>query len=149
MPRVMLSSQSLWRGSCGCRVPFIMPPLLREPLADQRQFAPAFRGGPGVRHLETIERIEDDLGNDQPRIVLVVRGHDVPRRVTRACRAQESRVRPRVVLPLLPLEDVGKAEFPVLLRLINALEESPALFLLRQVEEHFDGPRSIAMQVAD
>jgi hypothetical protein len=39
------------------------------------------------------------------------------------------------MLPVFPLVNVREAEFPVLVRLINALEESLSLFVLRQVEE--------------
>src|ERR1019366_7203716 len=50
--------------------------------------------------------------------------------------------------PVFPFVNVSEAEFPVLVRLINALEESLSLFFLRKVEEYFDGPRSVAIKVA-
>jgi hypothetical protein len=37
------------------------------------------------------------------------------------------------MFPVFPLVDVGEAEFPVLVRLVDALEEALSLFVLRQV----------------
>jgi len=44
-----------------------------------------------------------------------------------------------VMLPVFPLVNVREAEFPVLVRMVNAIEEALSLFFLRQVEEYF-GP---------
>jgi hypothetical protein len=63
----------------------------------------------------------------------------------RACRVQASLISRHVILPVFPLVNVSEAKFPVLVGLINALEESLSLFFLRKVEEYFDGPRSVAI----
>src|ERR1035438_5193555 len=121
---------------------------LREQLADRFQFPPPFCGGLGICHLKFIERIQDNLGNNQPGILLIVGGNDVPGRVMGACRVQASLLSLHVMLPVFPLVDVREAEFPILVRLINATEESLSLLFLRKVEEYFDGPRSVTIKVA-
>ena len=68
----------------------IIQTLLRQQLADGFQFPPAFGGGLGIGHLQFPERIQDDLGNNQPGILLVVGGNNVPGRVMGAGRAQAS-----------------------------------------------------------
>ena len=87
------------------------------------QFPPAFRGGLGIYHLQVIERIEDNTGNNQPGIFLIVRGNNVPGRVMGACGVQAVLVNLDVMFPVFPLVDVREAEFPVLVRLIDAVEE--------------------------
>jgi hypothetical protein len=84
----------------------------------------------GIRHVESFEHIEDDLGYDQPGILLVVGGNDVPGHIACACRAKAFRKRRHVVVPELPLLDIRKAEFPVLLRFVNAFEEPFSLLVL-------------------
>ena len=51
------------------------------------------------------------------------------------------------MLPKFPLIDVGRADFPILVRLIDALQEAPSLFLLRQVQEEFDDDGAVAAEV--
>ena len=52
-----------------------------------------------------------------------------------ACRVQAILIGFRVMLPVFSLVNVRETEFPVLVRLINALEEALSLLVLRQVEE--------------
>ena len=52
-----------------------------------------------------------------------------------------------ILFPIFPLVNVGEAEFPILVRLINAFEKSLSLFILRQVQEEFDDAGAVAMQV--
>src|ERR1039458_4809905 len=75
-------------------------------------------------------------------------GNDVPGRVMGAGRVQASLKSLRVILPVFPLVNVREAEFPILVRLIDALQESLSLFVLRKVEEYLDGPRSVPEKVA-
>jgi hypothetical protein len=49
-----------------------------------------------------------------------------------------------VVLPIFAFVNVGGAELPVLIRLINTLKESLSLFF---VQEYLDGSRGVAMKV--
>ena len=48
---------------------------------------------------------------------------------------------------LLAALEVGQAELPVLLGLVDAVEEALALLLLREVQEELDDARAIAMEV--
>src|ERR1035441_5569443 len=125
----------------------IIQALLREQLADRLQFPPTFRGGLGICHLKFFERIKDNPGNNQPGILLIIGGNDVPRRVMGACRVQASLISLHVLHPVFPLMNICEAEFPVLVRFIDALEESLSLFFLRKVEEYLDGPRSVTVKV--
>jgi hypothetical protein len=54
---------------------------LREPLADRKQFAPAYCARFWKGHFESFECIENNSGYDQPSILLVVGGNDMPGRV--------------------------------------------------------------------
>ena len=51
------------------------------------------------------------------------------------------------MLPVLSLVNVGQAEFPVLVGLINTSQEALSLFALGQVEEYLNrsGPVAIKM----
>jgi hypothetical protein len=60
----------------------------RQQLFDRIQFETMLLGGCWIRHLEFPQRIKNDLGDDQPRVLLIVGGNDVPRRMMRACRAE-------------------------------------------------------------
>ncbi len=51
------------------------------------------------------------------------------------------------MLPVFPLMNVREAELPVLVRLVDALEEASPLFALREVEEDLDDPGSIAVEM--
>jgi hypothetical protein len=65
----------------------------------------------------------------------------------RAGRGKAVLVGLRVLLPVAALPDVAAAEFPVLLRIVDALEEAPALLLFRQVQEELQDARAVAVQV--
>src|ERR1019366_8489896 len=58
-----------------------------------------------------------------------------------------------VALPVFPLVNVGGAELPVLVRLIDARKETLSLLLVRKVQENLDDLRAVAMkmllQIAD
>ncbi len=51
------------------------------------------------------------------------------------------------MLPEFSLLDVRKAEFPVLFRLIDAVQEALSLFFLRKMQEELDDPGAVAMQM--
>jgi phosphopantetheinyl transferase (holo-ACP synthase) len=59
-----------------------------ELLADGFQFLPTFRSGFRIGHLKFIERIKDNAGNNQPGILLIIGGNDIPGRVMGAGRGQ-------------------------------------------------------------
>src|ERR1700722_15989976 len=88
------------------------------------------------------------MRNDQPGILLIVGGDDEPGRVMSAGSTQALLIRVHVILPEFPLVNVRHAEFPVLLRFVDAFEETLSLFVARKMKEYFDGPGSVAIQVA-
>ena len=112
------------------------------------QFQPTFFGYLRIGHLEFAQRVQHNLGDNQAGILLVIGGNNIPRRISVACGAQAVFKSPRVSSPVFPLMNVGKAEFPVLVRLVYAFEKSFALFFLRQVKEDFDSPRPVAIKMA-
>ena len=89
----------------------------------------------GYAILSPSKRIKDNLGDDQPCILLIVGGDDVPRRMVSACRMEAIFVGAHVALPIFPLVNVGGAELPVLVWLIDARKESLSLLLVRQVQK--------------
>jgi len=68
----------------------------------------------GIGHVEAFKRIEDNLGDDQPGVLFVVGGNDIPGYLARAGRAEAFLIRQPVILPESPLLNVGETEFPVL-----------------------------------
>ena len=52
-----------------------------------------------------------------------------------------------VLLPEFPLLDVSEGEFPVLFRLVDALQKTLSLLLLREMEVEFDNARSVAVEM--
>ena len=115
--------------------------------ADGLQFLAVRLAGFGITHLQRLQRVEDDLRNDEPGVFLVVGGNDIPRRMSGAGRAEAGFIGLHVIFPEFPFRDVGLAEFPVFFRVVNAFEKPPALFVLGQVQEKFDDARAVAMQV--
>src|ERR1035438_6991718 len=51
------------------------------------------------------------------------------------------------MLPVFSLVNVREAEFPVLVRLINAREEPLSLLVLRQVQEELDNPGAVTVEM--
>ena len=93
-------------------------------LPDGLQFRTSLRRGFGPCHFEIFERIEDDAGDDEPGVLFAVCGNDVPGCVMGACGVQACLIGLRVILPVFPLMNIREAEFPVLLRLVDAVDES-------------------------
>jgi hypothetical protein len=52
---------------------------LRQRFANEFQFAPSFRGGLGIGHLQVVESVDYNSGNDQAGVLLIVGGNDIPR----------------------------------------------------------------------
>src|SRR5580692_3458363 len=99
------------------------------------------------RQLELLKRIDDDLRNYQSRVLLVIRGNDVPRRMSCARRFNALLICLGVFRPVLSLANVGGAELPVLDWIFDPLDESFSLLLLRQVEEKLYYPRPVSLQM--
>ena len=103
----------------------------------------------GIAEVEGGQRIDHGCGDDDPGVPLVVGGHDVPGGVGRggvrgsflrrpACSPSSSRARPQVV----------GGELPVLVRILEPLEEASLLLLARDVEEELADEDAVAAQVA-
>src|SRR5579859_3185548 len=105
-------------------------PLFRELLANRLQFAPARGVRLWIGHPQAFHGVDDNPGNDQPGVCLVVGGNDVPRSVPGAGRADTLLIGFHVLLPESALLDIRGAEFPVLCRVIDAFEKPLALFVL-------------------
>src|SRR5471030_632731 len=73
--------------------------LFLELFADRLQFLSVLGARFWVGHLEFFEGIEKDLGHDQPRVLLVVGGNDIPRRVVSGCCAEALFICLHVILP--------------------------------------------------
>ena len=116
---------------------------LRIDFNSRRRFAVVL----GYAISSSLKRIEDNLGNNQPGILLVIGGHDIPGRVRGAGRAQAILIRLHVMLPVFPLLHIRQAEFPVFVRLINARAEAFPLFVFGQVEEEFDDLRAVTVEM--
>ena len=87
------------------------------------------------------------MGYNQPSILFVVGGNDIPGGATGACRSEASLIGLHVVLPQFSLGNVRSTEFPVLFRFVDACQEALSLLLLREVKKEFDDAGSIAMEV--
>ena len=107
----------------------------------------ALVGGLWIAHLKTFECVKDDLRYDQPSVLFVVGGNDIPGRLPGACRTEAFLIRLHIVLPELPLRDVRKAELPVLFRLVNTSQETLALLFLREVEVELHDAGSVDMEM--
>ena len=70
-----------------------------------------------------------------------------PRRLLCARRAETGFVGRHVVVPVRSLSQVAQAKFPVLIRLVEAGEKTLTLLFLGKVEEKFQNPRAIAVQM--
>src|SRR5258708_13757476 len=124
------------------------PQFCRELLPDLRHLVP-YRGvGSRVPRVDSVERRHEDGGGGQPAKPLVVGPHDVPRRPLRAGLAQHGLEGPLVVVPVTPLPDVTGGELPVLLRVVDPLEEPLGLLPLRQVQHDLDDMDPVVDQVA-
>jgi hypothetical protein len=120
---------------------------LSEFFADGIQFLPARCRGLGIFHLKLAQRVEHDLRYDQPRIFFVIGGNDMPGRVMGACRAQAFLIRIHVILPVASFVNIGQAEFPVPVRVVEPFEQAFPLFVLRKMKKDFDDLRAVAVEV--
>jgi hypothetical protein len=80
----------------------------RQQLADRFQFLPTFRSRFGICHLQFIEGIQHNLGNNQAGVLLIVGGNDVPGRVMGACRVQAGLVCPSYGAPSISSRECPK-----------------------------------------
>ena len=116
-------------------------------LTDFKEFFAAGEGGVGVAEVETAEGIDDNFGDDEAGVFFVVGGDDIPGSGGGAGGAEGSGIGVLVVIPVAALLDVGEAEFPVFLGLVDAGEEALALFCFGEVEEEFEDAGAVAVEV--
>jgi len=90
---------------------------------NRAQFGAAFLSGSGVSILRSPAH-QRHLRDNQPCILLIVGGDDVPGRVMSACGMKALFLGRHVLFPVFSLVNVGGTELPVLFRLIDALKES-------------------------
>ena len=69
-------------------------------------------------------------------------------RFASACRTEAFLESRHIVFPEISLLNVGEAEFPIFVRLIDALKKAFSLLVFRQVEIEFDNPGAIEVQVS-
>jgi LuxR family transcriptional regulator, maltose regulon positive regulatory protein len=132
---------------------------LRLRSGPQLEFGLEFR--PDLRHLvsdrrigirvpgvDRVERGDQDRGGSQPGEPLVVGRDDVPGSPLGAGVAQHLLEGPLVVVPVAPLPNIGGRELPVLLRVVDALEEPLGLLPLGQVQHDLDDVDAVVDQVA-
>ena len=115
-------------------------------LAERLQLDLPLRVRLRIAHCESLQRVEDDLGDDQTGVFLVVGGNHIPRRRAGARLAQALRIGFGVFVPEFALLEIRVAEFPVLLGVVDALEKTPALLLPREVEKDFDDTGSVDVE---
>ncbi len=104
--------------------------------------------GFGVGHFETGEGVEDNPGNNQPGVVFVIGRHHIPGGLAGTGGSQTFLIGLPILFPEFPLLDVRQAEFPVLLRLVNAGQKALSLLVLREVQVELDDPGSIAVEMS-
>lgn len=83
-----------------------------------------------VSHLQAVESIENHLRDDEPGILFVVRRNDVPGSDIGAGSCDANLIGALIIMPPLTFVDIRAAEFPVFSRIVNPLQETPALFCL-------------------
>src|SRR5580698_3362200 len=103
-----------------------------------------------IFEIKLLDRLDDRRGDDKAGEPLVVRGHNEPRRVFRRRRLNRLLIGVHVVVPVAAFAHVGGGEFPVLVRLIEALHEALLLLLAGQVEveleDHHALPREVVLE---
>ena len=107
----------------------------------------------GEAQVELLDPPDDRRGHDKLREPLAVGGHDVPRRVRRRRVPDRVLVGLHVVVPVTALPDVARRELPILLGLVEALEEALLLLVAGYVEEELQDevavPRKVAFEARD
>src|SRR6202050_4055438 len=98
--------------------------------------------------VDRAQRRHQDRSGGQAAEPLVVGGHDVPGRPPGAGMGQHVVEGLLVFVPVAPLPDVAGRELPVLVRMIDPLEEPSGLLFPGQVEHDLDDVDAVTGQVA-
>ena len=120
-------------------------PSLGQLLADRLQFAFTFGARFGIGIFEFLEGLED-IWDTMRRAFSLSSAGMMYQGACRARRAEALLVRRHVVFPVFSLLDVRVAELPVLLGIIDALQEALSLLLLRKVKKELDDAGPVAMR---
>src|SRR6185312_1400293 len=104
----------------------------------RRQFLLLLRAHLWVCKVEVFDCFHDRRRDNKPGEPFVVGRHHVPWRVLGCCGGDRLLVCAHVVTPVLALSHVRSREFPVLLRVVEALHEALLLLLARHVQEEFE-----------
>src|SRR5437870_6717125 len=94
-----------------------------------------------------MQSVEDGPRDDQAGVFLVIGGYAIPGGLPAAGLAQAGFIGLHIVVPEFPLFEVAPAEFPVLIRLVDAGKKAAALLVLGNVEEKFNDARSVAVKM--
>jgi hypothetical protein len=133
------------RLQAGFRVPDRNFQSFRQQLSDRAQLKAALCNNFRIRHRNPFHSIHDDVGDDEPRILLIVGRDDVPGCVMSTCGVKALLAGLHVVFPVSPFVNVCSVEFPILSRLIDALKESLSLLFIRKMRPYLDSLRAVAM----
>ena len=110
----------VWNLHCPGLGHFVL--LRRQLIAHGPEFFLAFSRDLREAHVEALQRLQYDMGDEQSGAELVVGWHDVPWRRLCAGGGEAFFVGASVLLPESTLLDVGRLHLPVLLRGIDAVE---------------------------
>ena len=91
-----------------------------------------------ILEVEVFQGFERRTRHDQPSEPFVVSGHNVPGRFPAAGGADRGLIGIHVFVPELALSDVIHGELPLLGGLVEPGQETPALLLLRDMQEEFE-----------
>ena len=142
----------------GARVRALGPSVRRPRSALRASASSVFRasqvglalllGHLGPAEVESLDRVDEDPGDEGLGEPLVVGGDDVPRRPGRRGGGERGLEGGHVLVPERPLGDVGRVELPLLAGRVEPGEEALLLLLLRDVEEELHDLRPVPVEVA-
>lgn len=89
-----------------------------------------------------------DLRNDQPRGLLVVRRNHRPRRINVTGCSNAAPLGNLIAIPKSAFGHIRGGELPVLGRVVDAIKKALALFVFRQMQEDPDDAGFVGLQVA-
>src|SRR5271157_456622 len=122
--------------------------ITRPAVAASLQQGPrAARPPPGVFQVQRPDRGGDDVGDDGPREPFVIGRDHIPGSPPGAGRRQAVWIRPHGMAPEHSIGQVRRGELPVLVRLVEPLEEPPLLLVLRHLQEEHEDDRPVPGEV--
>src|ERR1019366_2336671 len=101
----------------------------------------------GIGRFQSLQRIKNNLRDDQAGVVLIVCGDNIPGSVMRTGCAEALFISLHVVLPKLSFVNIREAQLPVLLWIVDARQETLALLILREVQKDFHDARTVSVEM--